>query len=34
VNVVSIDLGCRPASATIKPRLLPVRLFFDFLMVD
>ena|SRR5690349_1655057 len=31
-NVVSIDSGCGLANATIQQRLVPVRLFFDFLV--
>ena len=31
-NVVSIDSGCGLANATIQQRLVPVRLFYDFLI--
>ena len=34
VNVVSIDSGSGLANATIQQRLVPVRLFYDFLMED
>lgn len=33
-NVVSIDSGSGLANATIQQRLVPVRLFYDFLMED
>jgi len=33
-NVVSIDSGCGLANATIQQRLVPVRLFFDFLIEE
>jgi site-specific recombinase XerD len=33
-NVVSIDSGCGLANATIQQRLVPVRLFFDFLVEE
>ena len=33
-NVVSIDSGCGLANATIQQRLVPVRLFYDFLMEE
>ncbi|MEV8063163.1 site-specific integrase, partial [Streptomyces antimycoticus] len=33
-NVVSIDSGAGLANATIQQRLVPVRLFYDFLMED
>ncbi|MER8162091.1 site-specific integrase [Streptomyces sp. NPDC094472] len=33
-NVVSIDSGSRLANATIQQRLVPVRLFYDFLMEE
>lgn len=34
VNVVSIDSGVGLANATLQQRLVPVRLFYDFLMED
>lgn len=34
VNVVSIDSGAGLANATIQQRLVPVRLFYDFLMEE
>ncbi|WP_424532797.1 tyrosine-type recombinase/integrase [Sphaerisporangium viridialbum] len=34
VNVVSIDSGAGLANATLQQRLVPVRLFYDFLMED
>ncbi|WTF17792.1 site-specific integrase [Streptomyces sp. NBC_00566] len=34
VNVVSIDSGTGLANATIQQRLVPVRLFYDFLMEE
>ena len=33
-NVVSIDSGCGLANATIQQRLVPVRLFYDFLVEE
>ena len=33
-NVVSVDSGCGLANATIQQRLVPVRLFYDFLMEE
>jgi integrase/recombinase XerD len=33
-NVVSMDSGCGLANATIQQRLVPVRLFFDFLVEE
>lgn len=33
-NVTSIDSGCGLANATIQQRLVPVRLFYDFLMEE
>ena len=33
-NVASIDSGCGSANATIQQRLVPVRLFYDFLMKE
>jgi integrase/recombinase XerD len=34
VNVLSIDSGSELANATIQQRLVPVRLFYDFLMEE
>lgn len=34
VNVVSIDSGSGLANATIQQRIVPVRLFYDFLIVE
>ncbi|MFJ2008620.1 hypothetical protein [Streptomyces chartreusis] len=33
-NVISIDSGVGLANATIRQRLVPVRLFYDFLMEE
>jgi integrase/recombinase XerD len=33
-NVVAIDSGTGLANATIQQRLVPVRLFYDFLMEE
>jgi integrase/recombinase XerD len=33
-NVVAIDSGSGLANATIQQRLVPVRLFYDFLMEE